>query len=182
MPPSFASRRSFRSIPLRRHTYTSLAAANLRRVIRVYDRRVEIGPLGPCLLSLPICIENVVSAEEGGGGGLIKDFDTVARELHVVYSQDLINFRDPADGSGRDIASFEPAEAVPQQKTMDQPLPPVLPPVQTPYLSSLGGIEQFILRDYEYSLADAAVAKVEVKDCWLGTGMLRRSVQFHAWG
>ncbi|KAI4861936.1 hypothetical protein F4820DRAFT_432019 [Hypoxylon rubiginosum] len=159
--------------------YASFAAADLRRVLHAYDQQIEIGPLGLFHLGLPICIKDVVSPE---GAGLAKDFETVARELHAVYSQDMINFWDPADGSGRKVALFELAESVPR-KTMElysQPLPPELPPVQTPDLSSLGRLERFLQRDYEFA-TDMGVGKVEIKDCWLGTEMLTRAMQFHVW-
>ncbi|KAI0470467.1 hypothetical protein GGR56DRAFT_668206 [Xylariaceae sp. FL0804] len=160
-------------------SYAAFAPADLRRVILRQDADADVGPMGLFHLGLPVCIQDVVSSSSGGAA---KSFDTVARELQAVYTRDLINFWDAADGSGVTVSLLDLVEASPQktQELFATPLPPGLPPNQSPDLSSLGNIERYIEHEYRVD-TDAGQGRVEVLDVWLGTDVLTRALQFHVW-
>ncbi|KAI1074997.1 hypothetical protein F5B20DRAFT_417192 [Whalleya microplaca] len=159
--------------------YAAFTPADLRRVLLNHGEGVDVGPLGLFHLGLPIYIGDIVSPDRCGA---TKSFLAVAKELNAVYSRDLINFWDPADGSGKMISILQLAESYTRRaaKLFSSPLPPTLPPIQTPDLSSLGNAEKYIQR-YYVSDTDTAEAKVEVMDFWMGTEMLTRALQFHLW-
>ncbi|CAJ2505692.1 Uu.00g130860.m01.CDS01 [Anthostomella pinea] len=160
-------------------SYAAFGPADLRRVIYEQDMDADVGPMGLFHLGLPICIEDVVSSSSGGA---VKSFRTVARELQAVYGQDLVNFWDPADGSGAMVSLLDLVEANPRrtQELFAALLPPGLPPMQSPDLSSLGKIERYIQSEYGVGTG-AGQGKVEVLDVWLGLDVLTRALQFHVW-
>lgn len=124
---------------------------------------------------LPVCVESVVSEN----GKVVKDFDSIARDLAAVYGRDLLQFWDPGNGSDRKISMLDLAEPYLRRTTalFSSPTPEGFPPIQTPDLSSLGKVEGYIQREYGFIDGET----VEVADFWVGTEILNRCVQFHVW-
>ncbi|KAI6091690.1 hypothetical protein F4821DRAFT_189693 [Hypoxylon rubiginosum] len=122
---------------------------------------------------LPVCIDGVLGAD----GKAPKDFETIARELDATYSRDLMNFW--KSDESRMVSFLDISESFLQRSTalLTTPLPEGLPPAQTPDLSSLGKMDAVV--QTSYAVGDDA--EVEVVNCWLGTEVLNRSLQFHVW-
>ncbi|KAI2634087.1 hypothetical protein GGS26DRAFT_29936 [Hypomontagnella submonticulosa] len=162
-------------------SYAAFLPVDLRRTI---DKLV--GPednhnsrvTGLYFTGIPACVEGVLDSN----GAPRKGFDTVARELNTVYARDLVRFWGPLDNSGRTVSLLDLAEPYVRRTTalLSAPVPEGFPPAQTPDLSSLGKLGAYIQESYGIG-NEKDGPMVEVVDCWLGTEMLTRNVQFHVW-
>ena len=181
---------SFPQHPLASRAYSAFTPVDLRRVLAAAASNGgdSPSPLGLLHSGLPVCIE-----EMAGPAGASKSFEAVARELGAVYSQDLVRFRKYVGADGREqfLSLFELAAPYVRRTTrlFNTPPPPGFPPVQNPDVSSLGKLERYIQREYEFgenaelaaSSNAAQQSKVGVADIWMGTEILWRSMQFHTW-
>lgn len=127
---------------------------------------------------LPICVEGVVPGRDGAGKG--KAFDEIAREMSVVYNRDLSVFWNAPDG--HQVSLMELTEPYFQRTTVlfNTPVAEGLPLTQTPDLSGLGKVENYVKREYQ-SPSDPLAPTIEVSDMWIGTEKIDRCVQLHVW-
>ncbi|RYP67275.1 hypothetical protein DL770_008642 [Monosporascus sp. CRB-9-2] len=158
-------------------SYAAFGPVDLRRPLLARGIEYSSQPYGVLLTGLPICIEGLAN----GSKGPTKDFATVARELHAVYSQDSARFWDLDDDSGKSVSLLELVELYLGQliKLCAAPIPDNFPPVTAPDLSSLGKVERYLR--HEYPFGDDPESKVEVVDFWIGNEIMTRALQFHLW-
>ncbi|KAI1402436.1 hypothetical protein F4819DRAFT_496010 [Hypoxylon fuscum] len=164
--------------PLSR-SYAAFAPLDLRRTIATVlgpEIRNDSMVTGAYFTGLPVCVGSVLDAD----GRLCKDFQTISREIDNIYSQDFVRFWESKDGSGNVASILDLAEPYVRRTTalFSAPIPEGFPPVQTPDLSSLGKLDAQIRGCY----VAKDETKIDVVNCWLGTEMLTRNVQFHIWG
>ncbi|RFU74507.1 hypothetical protein TARUN_7745 [Trichoderma arundinaceum] len=143
-----------------------------RRLPKPYD-----GPdyaVGMFSAGLPICVLDALGDARGSGR---KSYEEIARQLAAAYSQDLSRLA--TDDYGSPVSMLEVIAPYVRRTTklFTTPLPPGLPQIQNPDMSSLGNVEAYIR--HSYGSEDNGL---EVADFWLGTQMLSRSVQCHVWG
>lgn len=161
-------------------SYAAFFPVDLRRsVLAAGAASEDDSMIGLYFSGLPVCVEGVVSAQDGKSPAA-KDFDEVAREMTAVYWRDLTAFWKAPDE--QQISLMELAGPYFQRSTVlfNSPVPEGLPPIQTPYLSGLGKIETYLRRGYQ-SLSDPLAPIVEVSGVWIATEQINRCVQFHVW-
>ncbi|KAH6605227.1 hypothetical protein Trco_006934 [Trichoderma cornu-damae] len=124
---------------------------------------------------LPICVADVLGDAKGSGR---KSYDEVAQQLASAYAKDLSRLATASDGSPVGMLEVIAPYVRRTTKLFTRPLPPGLPQIQNPDMSSLGKVEAYIRRSY----GDDGEQGLDVTDFWLGTQMLSRSVQCHVWG
>ncbi|KAI1763383.1 hypothetical protein GGR53DRAFT_370618 [Hypoxylon sp. FL1150] len=157
-------------------SYAAFVPMDLRRSLTSTvgpESRNDSRVTGLYFSGLPVCIEDVL----GTNRKTPKDFETISHDLDVTYSKDLMNFWKSDDG--RTVSLLDVAESFLRRTTalLTAPLPEGLPPVQTPDLSSLGKMDAVMQNSYEVGDGTG----IEVENCWLGTEMQNRCVQFHVW-
>lgn len=153
-------------------SYASFFPIDMRRRLpKPYD-----GPdyaVGMFSTGLPICVRDVLVDTKGSGR---KSYKEIAQQLASLYSKDLSCLATDDDGNPVSMLEVVAPYVRRTTKLFTAPLPPGLPPIQNPDMSSLGKVEDYIQRAYG-GIADG----FEVADFWMGTQMLSRSVQCHVW-
>ncbi|KAL7800066.1 hypothetical protein V8C37DRAFT_363966 [Trichoderma ceciliae] len=153
--------------------YASFFPVDMRRRLpKPYD-----GPdyaVGIFSTGLPICVANVLGDAKGNGR---KSYEEIAQQLAAAYSTDLSCLATDDDGNAVSMLEIIAPYVRRTTKLFTAPLPPGLPQIQNPDMSSLGNVEAYIQRSY-----GSDEEGLEVADFWLGTQMLSRSVQCHVWG
>ncbi|UKZ82426.1 hypothetical protein TrVFT333_010215 [Trichoderma virens FT-333] len=142
-----------------------------RRLPKPYD-----GPdyaVGVFSSGLPICVHDVLGDTKGRGP---KSYEEIVQQLASAYRKDLSRLAYDVDGNPITMLEIIAPYVRRTTKLFTTPLPPGLPPIQNPDMSSLGNVETYIQRSY----GDNGEG-FEVADFWLGTQMLSRSVQCHVW-
>ncbi|KAM5344425.1 hypothetical protein ACJ41O_012961 [Fusarium nematophilum] len=125
--------------------------------------------VGTFCSALPICITDVGN----------KDFDTVVRELSVVYSRDLTRAVVKPDGEALSMFDMIAPFARRCVQAVCTPAPPEFPPAQNPDMSNLGVAEKHIER--EYAFGESSEDKIEVASIWVGVEVLLRWIQTYVW-
>lgn len=158
--------------PLAKHFAAFFPVDMRRRLPKPYD-----GPdyaVGMFSSGLPICVHNVLGGDTKGSDP--KSFDEIAQQLALVYSKDISRFTTDDEGNPVSMLKVVAPYVRRTTKLFSAPLPPELPQIQNPDVSSLGKVEAYIQRSY-----GGDEEGFEVADVWLGTQILFRSVQCHVW-
>ncbi|KAM0264142.1 hypothetical protein ACHAQJ_000888 [Trichoderma viride] len=154
-------------------SYASFFPVDMRRRLpKPYD-----GPdyaVGMFSAGLPICVRDVLGDARGSGR---KSYEDIVQQLASAYSRDISRLTIDDDGNPVSMLEVIAPYVRRTTKLFAAPLPPGLPQIQNPDMSSLGNVEAYIQRSY-----GGDEQGLEVADFWLGTQMLSRSVQCHVWG
>jgi hypothetical protein len=160
--------------PLAKHFAAFFPVDMRRHLPRPYD-----GPdyaVGVFSSGLAICVRDVLGENDAEGSGP-KTFDEIVQQLALVYATDLSRFTTDDEGNPVSMVRVVAPYVRRTTKLFSAPLPPGLPQIQNPDVSSLGKVEAYIQRSYGGDEKEA----FEVADIWVGTQMLSRSVQCHVW-
>jgi hypothetical protein len=153
--------------------YASFFPVDMRRRLpKPYD-----GPdyaVGMFSAGLPICVLDVLGNAKGSGR---KSYEEIVQQLASAYSRDVSRLTTDDDGNPVSMLEVVAPYVRRTTKLFSAPLPPGLPQIQNPDMSSLGKVETYIQRSY-----GSDEEGLEVTDFWIGTQMLSRSVQCHVWG
>lgn len=159
--------------PLAKHFAAFFPVDMRRRLPKPYD-----GPdyaVGSFSSGLPVCVHDVLGDDARGSGP--KSFGEIVQQLALVYATDLLRFTTDDEGNPVSMLKVVAPYVRRTTKLFSAPLPPGLPQIQNPDVSSLGKVEAYIQRSY-----GGDEEGFEVVDVWLGTQILSRSVQCHVWG
>lgn len=152
-------------------SYTVFFPVDYRRHIPPAHRGHTGWLVKTACIGFPIIIQDVQS----------KTYSDISKEITTFYKAPQVNTQFTADGTAAKEQTLSLVNLLgPYQRRLNMlfsiPPPPEIPRRQTPEMSTLGDVEQYLKR--EYGDGDE---KVVVSDFWLGTQFILPALQCHVW-
>lgn len=155
----------------RSKSYTVFFPVDYRRHIPPAHRDHTGWLIKTACIGLPIRIQDVKA----------KTYGNISKEIAAFYKAPQVNAKFTVHGTTAEGETLSLVNLLgPYQRRLNllfaAPPPPELPRRQTPEMSTLGNVEQYLKR--EYGDGDK---KVVVNDFWLGTQFILPALQCHVW-